>query len=34
MMNKANIKNKKVVSILSGGNIDLDKLAVFIKEKE
>lgn len=33
MMNKANIKNKNVVSILSGGNIDLDKLTVYLKEE-
>jgi threonine dehydratase len=33
MMNKANIKNKKVVSILSGGNIDLDKLAIYLKDE-
>jgi threonine dehydratase len=33
MMNKNNIKDKKVVSILSGGNIDLDKLATYLKEE-
>ena len=33
MKNKANIKNKKVVSILSGGNVDLDKLAIFLQEE-
>jgi threonine dehydratase len=33
MMNKAKIKNKKVVSILSGGNIDLDKLTIYLKEE-
>ena len=31
MSGKVNIKNREVVSILSGGNIDLDKLAVFLK---
>ncbi len=33
MKNKANIKNKKIVSILSGGNVDLDKLVAFLKQK-
>jgi len=31
--NKANINNKNVVSILSGGNIDLDKLAIFLQKE-
>ncbi|HKK83039.1 MAG TPA: threonine/serine dehydratase [Atribacterota bacterium] len=31
--NKLNIKNKEIVSILSGGNIDLDKLTNYLKEE-
>ena len=31
--NKLNIKNKEIVSILSGGNVDLDKLTSFLKEE-
>lgn len=31
--NKINIKNKEVVTILSGGNVDLDKLVNFLKEE-
>lgn len=31
--NKINIKHKEVVTILSGGNIDLDKLVNFLKEE-
>ena len=33
MTNKVSINNKEVVSILSGGNVDLDKLAAFLKEE-
>ena len=32
MNNKINIHEKEVVAILSGGNVDLDKLIVFLKE--
>jgi len=31
--NKVNIKNKEIVSILSGGNVDLDKLTIYLKEE-
>jgi len=31
--NKLNIKNKEIVSILSGGNVDLDKLTIYLKEE-
>ena len=31
--NKLNIKNKEIVSILSGGNVDLDKLTNYLKEE-
>jgi len=32
MNNRMNFSNKKVVSILSGGNVDLDKLSIFLNE--
>ena len=31
MFGKIDIKNKEIVAILSGGNLDLDKLTDFIK---
>jgi len=33
MTDKVSISNKEVVSILIGGNVDLDKLAAFLKEE-
>jgi len=33
MFNKIKIKNKEVVTVLSGGNVDLDKLDHFLKEE-
>ncbi len=31
--NPLNMKDKEVVAILSGGNIDLDKLSLILKEE-